>query len=756
MTETTVAEFTRHVFGRFRVIKNLENDLSTSWQETASDGLSRFQLWASNLGAYHDVQDPRSADSRLRRAPDVQRRIVQLLEDLLEDLDGIYEILSGQREGEVEAADDPDVPRDSDGEAEPRSEISELWLTVDNDITSLMKVSILIQRNSTRNKLQHAVKAAEKMSGSSVPTMWDRQRICQWFPKLEKQEWLLERLARTTTQRRQFLMYAEGHSRRIAHDSSGNFGSKSMFSRTTNTLTQAPTLASGRIDRAALEGLDHFEDDDDMSDTSATTRGSQLDGQGSVKDFNLVPLSSVCKEGKPGICPYCYDAVLFVGRRKRKLWRRHAFTDLMAYSCTFESCDRSPFGSFTAWATHEKTEHLRDWHCPICNDSCGSRSLLMAHVSDSHSSSADALSHGLINDASPPIKTAAATQCPFCDELETSERFPNSQNSRRTGSNQNLDRYQHHLGRHMEQLALLAKSASIGDDGANDDSDAEAFSQAVSSDTTEQSHHQKVFNLDSSERAGVETLSVNSVPDVVPNVAVQTPLQESVGDHVEDRGAANTAYHEYDFGLITDTDAQTFPQETTSGRASNNLEKTEFEVLDEFTRRLNTRKAEEAEASTRSDEAMRNRLVESGFTQPQVDDIMSKQKQKRNDNKQRKSTKETTTTTTSTPALALAQLRAHVPVYAKIHTDYISTETLRYYDVPWEYDRNDPSYIIILREMEQQETDSLFDHTKRLRSRRLLLAPEGSNPYRKQGRSKSREPDESREWKKFGILEYKR
>jgi hypothetical protein len=27
------------------------------------------------------------------------------------------------------------------------------------------------------------------------------------------------------------------------------------------------------------------------------------------------------------------------------------------------------------------------------------------------------------------------------------------------------------------------------------------------------------------------------------------------------------------------------------------------------------------------------------------------------------------------------------PVYAKIHVDYLSTETLRYYDIPWEYDK---------------------------------------------------------------------
>jgi len=313
MEEATIAECTRNVFGQFKAIKNLENDLSASWQETALDGLSRFQLWASNIGAYHDKQDPRSADSCLQKAPDVQRRIVRLLEELLEDLHGIYEILSGKREGGVENTDDPDVPQNSDAGAESRSEISELWLMVDDGVSSLMKVSILVQENSVRNNIQHAVRAAEKMSSSSRPTMRDRQNICHLYPKVEQKEWLLERLARTTTQRRKFLMYAESHSQRIGRDSSED------HRRITQALVQASTVAFGEV--AAVERLDRLEDDDNVSDTSATTRGSKIDSQDDVKDLDLVPLSSVCKDGKPGICPYCYDVVLFVGRRKRRMWR---------------------------------------------------------------------------------------------------------------------------------------------------------------------------------------------------------------------------------------------------------------------------------------------------------------------------------------------------------------------------------------------------------------------------------------------------
>jgi len=31
--------------------------------------------------------------------------------------------------------------------------------------------------------------------------------------------------------------------------------------------------------------------------------------------------------------------------------------------------------------------------------------------------------------------------------------------------------------------------------------------------------------------------------------------------------------------------------------------------------------------------------------------------------------------------------KAHAPVYPKIHIDYMATETLKYYDIPWEYDK---------------------------------------------------------------------
>lgn len=66
----------------------------------------------------------------------------------------------------------------------------------------------------------------------------------------------------------------------------------------------------------------------------------------------------------------------------------------------------------------------------------------------------------------------------------------------------------------------------------------------------------------------------------------------------------------------------------------------------------------------------------------------------------------------------------HRPVYPKIRREDIAIETLKYYEVPWEYDRADEDFIIILKEMTEKDTDRLFEHTRKLRSRKTLMLEE--------------------------------
>jgi hypothetical protein len=313
-TDTSITYHTREGFNIWEAIQQLTTELALSWRQVASDEFSRYRLWASNIGAYHDPGDQRSAKYRLRAVPDFEKRIVQLLEELNEALDDIYQISSGQREGETEEISDPH----SNAQDSPRTEISELWLMVEEIITSLMKVSVLVRKSTKRNRFQHAIRAAAKVASPSVPTTWDVDHIRHKHPKLERNRWLLDRVGEANTHRRQFLLYAQDHGRRVAFDQSGDFGSKSLFSRPTQALTQATTVVKDERISSALANLDDYEGNDDASTTSPTTYATGRDDDGSTTRLRIVPLITVCPKGKPGVCPYCQGMVLFTGR---KLWR---------------------------------------------------------------------------------------------------------------------------------------------------------------------------------------------------------------------------------------------------------------------------------------------------------------------------------------------------------------------------------------------------------------------------------------------------
>jgi hypothetical protein len=86
---------------------------------------------------------------------------------------------------------------------------------------------------------------------------------------------------------------------------------------------------------------------------------------------------------------------------------------------------------------------------------------------------------------------------------------------------------------------------------------------------------------------------------------------------------------------------------------------------------------EKKEAQETLDDAMRKRLAGLGLPQSQIDAIMDKEKKKR----------EPTSKAPTTISSMRDPRTPHIPVYAKIHIDYIATETLRFFDIPWEYAR---------------------------------------------------------------------
>lgn len=58
-----------------------------------------------------------------------------------------------------------------------------------------------------------------------------------------------------------------------------------------------------------------------------------------------------------------------------------------------------------------------------------------------------------------------------------------------------------------------------------------------------------------------------------------------------------------------------------------------------------------------------------------------------------------------------------IPTFPKINRKYIEFETLKHYNIPWEFDLTNPQYVVILQELSVPETNVLFKHTQRLRKR---------------------------------------
>ena len=56
-------------------------------QMDCNDELSRFKLWAGNIGALQDSRLASSLEHRLRDARGVANRVIDLLEEMIEDLE---------------------------------------------------------------------------------------------------------------------------------------------------------------------------------------------------------------------------------------------------------------------------------------------------------------------------------------------------------------------------------------------------------------------------------------------------------------------------------------------------------------------------------------------------------------------------------------------------------------------------------------------------------------------------------------------
>jgi len=67
------------------------------------------------------------------------------------------------------------------------------------------------------------------------------------------------------------------------------------------------------------------------------------------------------------------------------------------------------------------------------------------------------------------------------------------------------------------------------------------------------------------------------------------------------------------------------------------------------------------------------------------------------------------------------------PTYIKIHKNHVDIETLKYFNLPYAIDEGDSDYFVIFEELDKEETQMIFEHTRKLRKRtkELLIENRG-------------------------------
>lgn len=464
-------------------------------QEQVEDQAGRFKIWAGNLGAFQRLPSTASLDYRLKDSPKVAAQVQELLQDLHNLLKDVIEIGTGRRPNRQPDTEDDDDPDDLDDiNSEPKldlkdgpaagleisdeenqekdlSEAEELFESIKETITSLFRISMIIRHASPRDRFAKALSAKQTPFDES----FDINHVKHKYPLLDQQDrhWLAERLGKAITNRRQFLRYAREHRDKLAKESkeveyqehrsdiiaealgpaidraAKSEADHTVLSKPTSTLapTSASTLLIARVQTPAPE--------DDLPDDRSQTSYAISIGEDDDLGLQLPKLADVSKDGFPFECPLCWT---IQNMRKERSWRKHAFSDLRPYVCTYEKCDVKLFSDRRDWFDHELEYHRGQWTCCFCNrDGFHSLDRFQKHMPHHHEQHiTDDQLAALCEASRRPVDKIPALDCPFCTEWEEKLRQNNPTINESEVVMVMPHQFRKHVGAHMQQLALFA------------------------------------------------------------------------------------------------------------------------------------------------------------------------------------------------------------------------------------------------------------------------------------------------------------
>ena len=185
---------------------------------------------------------------------------------------------------------------------EPLHEVGVIMNIINQSITSLLRIGILVRKASPRDKFKEALRATRL----PVLDIYDIEHVRVKYPKLNEIQY--KRLGKAIANRRQFIMYCRDHRARLGHEDTEDGRVKAgteVLSSKASTF-QAPAQYS----LLSLQDEEEEEDDDAVSIMSASTVSDD-----SVSPLKLPLLADLSPNDEPFECPICFTLQSFKNER---------------------------------------------------------------------------------------------------------------------------------------------------------------------------------------------------------------------------------------------------------------------------------------------------------------------------------------------------------------------------------------------------------------------------------------------------------
>ncbi|KPM41492.1 hypothetical protein AK830_g5087 [Neonectria ditissima] len=412
-----------------------------AYQDSVEDDRGRYRVWAANLGALQAPKSSKSLDYRLRDALQMRDSVIS----------GLHRLSSvGERAVGIISATQPNrVAFDNHLEAEeatgPATELEDLLRSIHSSVNHLYGLSVLIRRQRPRGRLPNLEKFTSFEASPDISNVTDK------FPKAKDTPWLARRLGNAITRRRQIIQYRQDHRQRLAAQVPDD-PAEAPGADTSETV--ATSFEEG--DAGERESISGPSRERHSIFTSATSYLSAYDENGEM-GRRIADLSEMVLDGvrlgydRAFECPVC-RVIQNVANRSE--WKKHVFSDLQPYVCTFEDCLPDIFSSRSEWFQHELDTHRRKWHCSICSKPGSifeSAKALERHFDTAHAGEITANQmHVMLQACERPLKYFDASSCPLCNDWKP-----------RVQGIENTKEFGRHLARHLQQIALEALPLSI-------------------------------------------------------------------------------------------------------------------------------------------------------------------------------------------------------------------------------------------------------------------------------------------------------